>query len=92
MGTMKGTHYARRWFGCKASTKGVMNNHDRVKSKIVFQLGAQIRGCEPEVMKTVGWPWPWPFEVRSGSGDQVVAVCLDYDAAMGAARDWETTT
>jgi len=55
-----------------------------------FQLDATIRGCEPGVMGTFGWPWPWPFEVRAGK--QTVAVCLDYEAASGAVDDWRRSS
>lgn len=51
-----------------------------------FRLGVEIRGCRPEVMTMFGWPWPWPFEVRIGK--RVIAVCLDYGAALAAVRDW----
>jgi hypothetical protein len=64
-----------------------MNDLDR---RIQFKVGAEIRGCESEVMKAIRWPWPWPFEVRADG--QIVAVCRDYEAAMGAADDWEAST
>jgi hypothetical protein len=61
---------------------------DKVQFKgAPFRLsGVEIRGCEPEVMKRFGWPWPWPLEVRIGK--RVIAVCLDYSAALAAVRDW----
>lgn len=52
-----------------------------------MRLGATIHGCETEVMKVFGWPWPWPFEVRVGK--QIIAVCLDSDAAWAAVHDHE---
>ena len=64
---------------------------DRVRfSGAPFRLGAEIRGCEPEIMKVLGWPWPWPFEVRVKR--QVIAVCLDHNAALGAVIDWNRNT
>lgn len=62
-------------------------NHDRVQFKGTFRLVAEIRGCEPKVMKAIGWPWPWPFEVRVNK--QTIAVCRDHDAAIDAVHDWE---
>lgn len=60
---------------------------DRVMFKGgTFRLTGTVRGCEPEVMGTFGWPWPWPFEVRAGDG-RVIAVCLDHETAEQALRD-----
>ena len=64
---------------------------DRVTFKGgAFRLVAEVRGCEPEVMQAAGWSWPWPFEVRVKR--QVIAVCLDHNAALGAVIDWNRNT
>jgi hypothetical protein len=68
-----------------------MSPSDRAQFKGgAFRLDAEIHGCEPEIMKAVGWLWPWPFEVRVRK--ETIAVCLDYVAAAGAVCDYRNNS